>query len=219
MPPCKSSAASQAPRLRTPCSACRCSSSRMKVTNRRRAMAGRSRRRVRAGRHHPRRHPLQSSRRALAGRSLHHRGILVHGIDVVCQSGRRRCALPDQYILRHPADRSAGLHRKRASWCGDRLHVDELALARRESGFAVIRCSKFNAADTSIAGRRSISPAEAWRASQAGSTKSQASATCSSPMRDCSHRTHRRPSGSGSPACLRSGSYIRSADRHREHAT
>ena len=50
---------------------------------------------------------------ALAGRPLHHRRLLVHGVDLVCQSGGRHRAIADQHVFRHPPGRSSRLHRRR----------------------------------------------------------------------------------------------------------
>ena len=39
----------------------------------------------------------------VAGRALHHRGLLVHSVDLVCQSGRCDRAIADQYVFRASA--------------------------------------------------------------------------------------------------------------------
>ena len=44
---------------------------------------------------------------AMAGRPLHHGGLLVHRLDLVCQSRRRDRALADQHVFRHPPARPA----------------------------------------------------------------------------------------------------------------
>ena len=46
---------------------------------------------------------------------LHHRGLLVHRVDLVCQSGRCHRAIDDQYVFRHSPRRSSRLHRGRDS--------------------------------------------------------------------------------------------------------
>ena len=39
-----------------------------------------------------------------AGWALHHRGLLVHRVDVVCQSSGRHRAIPDQYVFGYSPD-------------------------------------------------------------------------------------------------------------------
>ena len=81
--------------------------------NRRRAMARRGRGHLRPGRDHPRRHPVQPHGGAVAGRPLHHRGLLVHRVDLVCQSRRRHRAIADQHVFGHSPRRSSRLYRRR----------------------------------------------------------------------------------------------------------
>ena len=81
--------------------------------NRRRAMAGRGRGRVRPGCDDPGRHQVQPAGDPVAGRALHHGGLLVHLVDVVCQSGRRHREIADQYVLGHSPGRSARFHCRR----------------------------------------------------------------------------------------------------------
>ena len=76
---------------------------------------------------------FQRSSRSLAGRPLHHGGLLVYGLHILCQSGRRDRPIADQYVLRHTSGRSAGLHRRRALRSIRRHAVDELA-ARTSQG-------------------------------------------------------------------------------------
>ena len=90
-----------------------------------------ARRRVRPGRDHSCRYPVQSSRGALAGRALHHGGVLVHLVDVVCKSRRCHRAVADQYVFRHSPGGSARLHRRRTRRRGRGAAADELAAARR----------------------------------------------------------------------------------------
>ena len=52
---------------------------------------------------------------AIRGRSLHHRGLLVHGVDVIRQSGRDHRALAVRYFRRHCA-RPASCHSSRRSF-------------------------------------------------------------------------------------------------------
>ena len=68
-------------------------------------------RNVRVGPHDPPRKPVRPRIRALAGRPLHYRRLLVHGLDVFRQSGGRDRAFSDQHVFRHPSARSAGFHR------------------------------------------------------------------------------------------------------------
>ena len=49
----------------------------------------------------------------VAGRPLHHGRLLVHGLDLVCQSGRCHRALDDQYVFGHSPRRSSRLYRGR----------------------------------------------------------------------------------------------------------
>ena len=80
------------------------------------------------------RHPVQPPGGAVAGRPLHHRGLLVHGLDVVCQSGRCDRAIADQHVFRHPPRRSSRLHRRRTLRRGRGADVHELAAARGRRG-------------------------------------------------------------------------------------
>ena len=57
---------------------------------------------------------VSAGRVPVAGRALHHRRLLVHRLDLVRQSGRRDRARVHRHLRRHPADRPAGLHRRRA---------------------------------------------------------------------------------------------------------
>ena len=50
--------------------------------------------------------------RTLRGRPLHHLGLLVHGLDLVCQSGGNDRALAVRYLRRHRPSRRRGLHRR-----------------------------------------------------------------------------------------------------------
>src|SRR6185503_11992292 len=93
-------------------------------------MARRGRRRVRSGGDHSCRHPLQPRRGAVAGRPLHHGGLLVHGLDLVCQSGRCHRPLDDQYVFGHSPRRSSRLHRGRTLRRGGGADFHELAAAR-----------------------------------------------------------------------------------------
>ena len=99
--------------------------------HRRRAMAGRSGCRLRPGRDHSRRDQIQPSCGALAGRALHHGGLLVHRVDVVCQSRSRHRAVAHQHFFRHPPDRSSRLHRRRARRRVRRADADGLVAAGR----------------------------------------------------------------------------------------
>ena len=98
--------------------------------NRRRAMARGRCRRVRPGRDHFGRHPFQAAGDPLAGRALHHGSLLVHVVDVVCQSRRCHRAIADEYVLRHSAHRSSRLHRSRTLRRDRGDDVDGLAAAR-----------------------------------------------------------------------------------------
>jgi hypothetical protein len=51
--------------------------------------------------------------RATGDRPLHHRGVLVYGVDVVCESSRHRRSIFDEHVCRHPPGRRARLHRRR----------------------------------------------------------------------------------------------------------
>ena len=71
---------------------------------------------------------------AVAGRPLHHRRLLVHGLDLVCQSGGCHRAIDDQYVFGHsPADLPGFIA---AELCGAvvALMLDELAAARGGRG-------------------------------------------------------------------------------------
>src|SRR3954471_21433090 len=97
-------------------------------------MVCRGRRRFRPSCNHPRRHPLQPHGRAVAGRPLHHGGLLVHGLHLICQSGRCYRALDDQYVFGHSPRRSSRLHRGRTLRRGRSVDLDELAAARGSRG-------------------------------------------------------------------------------------
>ena len=55
---------------------------------------------------------VSAPRRSLAGRALHHGRLLVHRLHVLRQSGGRDRARLHRHVLRHPAGRSSGLHRR-----------------------------------------------------------------------------------------------------------
>ena len=50
---------------------------------------------------------------------LHHRGLLVHRIHLVRESGRNARAFPHQYFLRNSSSRRAWIHRRTACGSGD----------------------------------------------------------------------------------------------------
>ena len=79
------------------------------------------------------RHPVQPRGGALAGRPLHHGGLLVHRLDLVCQSGRCDRAFDDQYVFRHSPRRSSRLHRGRTQRRRRGADFHELAAARRQA--------------------------------------------------------------------------------------
>src|SRR5665213_2236966 len=87
-------------------------------------MVCRSRRRLRPDSHNPRRHPLSAQRGSLAGRTLHHGGLLVHCLNIVRKSSGRDCSIAHEYFFRHPPCGPARVHRRRASWrlCRDVAH-------------------------------------------------------------------------------------------------
>ena len=66
---------------------------------------------------------------ALAGRPLHHRGLLVHVFHVVRKSGGRHRPFADEYVFRYKADRSSGLYCRRTCRCARGALADELAAA------------------------------------------------------------------------------------------
>src|SRR6185369_8561449 len=49
--------------------------------------------------------------RSIRGRRVHHRGVLVHSLDIVCQPGGDGCARALRYIRRHSTDRCSRLRR------------------------------------------------------------------------------------------------------------
>ena len=74
--------------------------------SRRRALARRGRRHVRAPHRHPRRRPLRARRRrSVRGRRLHRRRLLVHVLDQLRQPGRHRRPDADRHLRRHRARR------------------------------------------------------------------------------------------------------------------
>ena len=79
-----------------------------------RAVARRIRRHVRAVADHPRMRGAQRRGNSLRGRSLYYGGLLVHRLDVVCQSGRHHRALAVRHVRRHRAGRRRRLHRRAA---------------------------------------------------------------------------------------------------------
>ena len=78
--------------------------------HRRRAMVRRMGRYLRPSRHNPCRYPLRTRGRAVAGRALHHRRLLVHGFNLFCQPRRRYRTGLHQYLFGHPTYRPARLH-------------------------------------------------------------------------------------------------------------
>ena len=82
---------------------------------------------------------FQRNRRALAGRSLHHGGLLVYGVDVVCQSRRRHRAIAHQHLFRNSSGGSAGLHRRGNCLALPVPGADELAAAWTGDGCACAR--------------------------------------------------------------------------------
>jgi arsenate reductase (glutaredoxin) len=61
-------------------------------------------------------------------------GLLVHGLDLVCQSCGSHRALDDQYVFGHSPRRSSRLHRGRILRRGRRADFHELAAARGRRG-------------------------------------------------------------------------------------
>jgi glycerol uptake facilitator-like aquaporin len=66
------------------------------------AMVRRVGRDLRLDRYHSRWNPLRSLVRAVVGRSLYHRCLLVHRLHLVCESRRGDSAFSDQHLFRHP---------------------------------------------------------------------------------------------------------------------
>jgi len=64
---------------------------------------------------------------ALRRRRVHHRGLLVHGLNILCQSRRDVSPLGKQYLRRHPARRCAGIHC--GATCGRDCGNDAVPLA------------------------------------------------------------------------------------------
>jgi glycerol uptake facilitator-like aquaporin len=58
---------------------------------------------LRAPDHHTWVHPLQARRGRICRRPLHHLGLLVHGVDVLCQSRGDHRAIAERYLCRHRA--------------------------------------------------------------------------------------------------------------------
>ena len=98
--------------------------------NRRFAMVCRRRRGIRPARDHPRRHKVQPRGSPVAGRSLHHRRLLVHGLDLVCQSRRCHRTIDDQYVFGDSARGPSRLYRGRTLRRCRGADLHELAAAR-----------------------------------------------------------------------------------------
>ncbi len=64
------------------------------------------------GGNNPCRHPLRAAGRAMAGRALYHRGLLVHRLHLLRQPRRGAGAVSDQYLLRDPSGRSPGFRHR-----------------------------------------------------------------------------------------------------------
>ncbi len=73
--------------------------------------------------------------RAVRRRRLHHVRLLVHGIDLVCQSGGHAGARGERYFCRHPAKRCAWLYYRATARC--RYGDDAFSLAHP---FLATRC-------------------------------------------------------------------------------
>ena len=65
---------------------------------------------LRPGFHHSGGPALPLRRDPLAGRALYHRRLLVHGVDILRQPGRRHRPRLFRHVFRHPPDRRAGVH-------------------------------------------------------------------------------------------------------------
>jgi len=68
--------------------------------------------------------------RSLRGRPLYHRGLLVHGFDVLRQPRRHHCPIAVQYLCRDSAGRGGGFRRSAVRGNARRGHPQSLALAR-----------------------------------------------------------------------------------------
>ena len=77
---------------------------------------------------------FRSPRHSLACRPLHHGGLLVYVVDIVCESGRRDCAIAEQHVFRNSSRGPARLYRRRALRRACRADADELAAARSRRG-------------------------------------------------------------------------------------
>ena len=67
-------------------------------------------------RHHSRRVAFQERGDSGRGRSLHNCRLLVHGVDVLRQSGRHDRPRVDKQLFRDRADRRSDVHRRAAHW-------------------------------------------------------------------------------------------------------
>jgi arsenate reductase len=90
---------------------------------------------IRAHPHDPCRNPIRPRLSPMARRPLHHRRLLVYGLDLVRQSGRGDRAFADQHLFRHPAGRSAGVHRRAVVLSGLWPRRHHLAVAWGDRNF------------------------------------------------------------------------------------
>ena len=70
---------------------------------------------------------------AVAGRPLHHGGVLVHRLDLVRESGGRNRTFADEHVRGNPSQGPARLHRRRTLRRLRRHAVDELAARKTRS--------------------------------------------------------------------------------------
>ena len=80
-------------------------------------------------RHDTGRHPLQQTRRAVACRTLHHGGLLVHRLYIICQPSRRYRPVIHQYVFGHPPCRPSGIYRRRTVRSSRRPDRHDLVVA------------------------------------------------------------------------------------------
>src|SRR5215467_9410519 len=73
-----------------------------------------------------------ASIRCLRRRPLHHRGLLVHGFDIVCQSRRHHCPIAVRHVCGDRAGGGRCFHRRPVGGSARRRRCEPLALARAD---------------------------------------------------------------------------------------
>src|SRR5690606_11003304 len=76
--------------------------------------------------------------RARCRGALYHRRVLVHGVDILCQSSRHHCPEPVEHFCRYCASRCAGVHPGPDRRCAGRAGFCALAVLGDTKGDRIV---------------------------------------------------------------------------------